>query len=91
MACIFAKLEDFYSQKIMKRLHLLSLLAFSLFIVGCAGSTGSSRSSSAEASSVGNDEAMSEQTGAKTAYDGSTGSGLLMERYKSGSIQGLNN
>ncbi len=77
----------------MKTLHLLSLLAFSLIIAGCAGSGGSSESSSssAEASSVGNDEAMSEQTGAKTAYDGSTGSGLLMERYKSGSIQGLSN
>jgi hypothetical protein len=81
----------------MKILHLFSLLAFSLCIAGCAGSTGSSGSSTSsvgatsEATSVGNEEAMSEQAGAKTAYDGSTGSGLLMERYKSGSIQGLGN
>jgi hypothetical protein len=26
--------------------------------------------------------------GTKTAYDGATGSGLLMERYKAGQIEG---
>lgn len=41
---------------------------------------------------MGNESAArADGVGEKTAYDGATGSGLLMERYKSGRIEGLNN
>ncbi|MFP4157268.1 MAG: hypothetical protein ACLFU4_06590 [Opitutales bacterium] len=74
----------------MKRYHFLLFLALPVFFLGCAGTGGSSSSESDEAAGTGDEQAEVNQTGAKTAYEGSTGSGLLMERYKSGSIQGLN-
>ena len=77
----------------MKLIPIFSLLAlncfFSLFFLGCASTGGSETSSNGEASveetSV---EQTSGSTGAKTAYEGTTGSGLLMERYKAGQIEG---
>lgn len=72
----------------MKLTHIITLLLAALFFAGCA-SNGSS-SANEEAPSTG--EATATDTdadaGAKTAYEGSTGSGLLMERYKAGSIEG---
>lgn len=68
----------------MKLISLFSLLAFSLFFLGCA-SSGGTEPAATEEESVSTDTSA----GAKTSYDGSTGSGLLMERYKSGQIEGL--
>jgi len=69
----------------MKLLYILPLLTFSLFFLGCASSGGSEAMDTEEAAAT-EDSAGSMNT--KTAYDGSTGSGLLMERYKAGQIEG---
>lgn len=72
----------------MKLLNTISLLIFSLFILGCASSGGSEVT---EAENAGESAASEDSSGTmtdKTAYEGSTGTGLLMERYKSGQIQG---
>ncbi|MGJ8641212.1 MAG: hypothetical protein ACSHYA_17615 [Opitutaceae bacterium] len=67
----------------MKLTHILSLLFAALVFSGCASKKSeTSKASSEEA------PAMGETGTAKTAYEGSTGSGLLMERYKAGSIEG---
>lgn len=71
--------------RIMKLLHILPLLIFSLFFLGCASSGGSKSASGEEAAATEDDSGAIE---AKTAYEGSTGTGLLMERYKSGQIEG---
>jgi len=74
---------------------LPSFLLAAMFLAGCASSPSSSSSPSAsgpeEAASMGSDEASTSSSSAKTAYDGSTGSGLLMERYKQGQIGGYRN
>lgn len=69
----------------MKLLSIFPLLILSLFIVGCASSSGTEAAVSEEATET---EATSGSVGTKTAYEGSTGSGLLMDRYKSGQIEG---
>ncbi|MGJ8653332.1 MAG: hypothetical protein ACSHX8_08665 [Opitutaceae bacterium] len=67
----------------MKLTYIISLFAAALIFTGCASNkTASTESAPAE-------QAPAASTGtAKTAYEGSTGSGLLMERYKAGSIEG---
>jgi hypothetical protein len=72
----------------MKHIILFSLSAVCFFFMGCA-STGSDESAATEDTAA--EESSTGSTGAKTAYDGSTGSGLLMERYKSGQIDGFRN
>ncbi|MGZ0655867.1 hypothetical protein ACWPKO_10535 [Coraliomargarita sp. W4R53] len=71
----------------MKLSHIITLLIAALFFSGCASKeTASTTEEAAPATgsaTMGNDGA-----GQKTAYEGSTGSGLLMERYKSGDIEG---
>jgi len=70
----------------MKFFYLLSLFVFSMFILGCA-TTGESGTEEAAT-----DELTEDGSGAvraKTAYEGSTGAGLLMERYKAGQIEGF--
>ncbi|PXA04296.1 hypothetical protein DDZ13_07115 [Coraliomargarita sinensis] len=69
----------------MKLLYILPLLIFSLFVLGCASSGGTESAGSEEPASA---EDSSGSMSNKTAYEGSTGSGLLMERYKSGQIEG---
>lgn len=69
----------------MKLLSLFSLLAFSLLFFGCASKDGSDATATEEGPAA---EETSSSMGAKTAYEGSTGSGLLMERYKAGQIEG---
>lgn len=69
----------------MKLLYILSLSIFSLFFLGCASSGGTEAADSEEAAAT---EASADSAGTKTAYEGSTGSGLLMERYKTGQIEG---
>lgn len=67
----------------MKILYFLPLFIGALLLTGCettSGSSGSADEPEAAASDA--------SAGEKTAYDGGTGSGLLMERYKSGSIDG---
>lgn len=83
-----AKLTENSPIIIMKSFYLLLFIAFASFAAGCAG--GSSSGSSSEGSSMGNESSAKTGSGEKTAYDGATGSGLLMERYKSGRIEGLN-
>ena len=68
----------------MKLTYIISLFAAALIFTGCASNkTVSTESAPAQ-------EAPAATTGAtaKTAYEGSTGSGLLMERYKTGAIEG---
>ena len=67
----------------MKFTHIITLLAAALFFAGCASKETASTEAPAEAA-----PATGKSVQAKTAYEGSTGSGLLMERYKSGSIEG---
>ncbi|WPJ97440.1 hypothetical protein SH580_06915 [Coraliomargarita algicola] len=71
----------------MKLSHIITLLIAALFFSGCASNDNASMTEEAApatgSSTMGNDGATQ-----KTAYEGSTGSGLLMERYKSGNIEG---
>jgi len=69
----------------MKLIYTLPLLILSLLFVGCASSGGSEPTASETPAEA---EDSSGSVGAKTAYEGSTGSGLLMERYKAGQIEG---
>lgn len=57
----------------MKTTHILTLLCAALFFAGCA----STQNSTEEA-----------QEGVQSQDDASTGSGLLMDRYKTGEIPG---
>jgi PBP1b-binding outer membrane lipoprotein LpoB len=68
----------------MKNIVTFALLALSLFMFGCA-STSDSVNTIEKAPESG---ASTSSVAPKTAYDGTTGSGLLMERYRSGQIQG---
>ena len=83
----------------MKITQITTLLLGAFFLIlftGCASSNSES-SSSDTAPSMGSENMDSmdtmkpESTGTKTAYDGSTGPSLLMERYKSGQIEGFRN
>jgi len=58
-----------------------------LFFVGCASNESASSSGEA-APATGEASGGQDGVGEKTAYDGNTGSGLLMERYTSGRIEG---
>jgi len=69
----------------MKIIHILSLLTATLIFSACA-SNGGSETAKEEAAPTGSESGSYD---AKTAYDGSTGTGLLMERYKAGSIEGF--
>lgn len=69
----------------MKRLSIISLLLSSLFLLGCATSGGSEPVASDESAAM---EGSADVPTGKTAYEGATGAGLLMERYKSGQIEG---
>lgn len=73
----------------MKLVTLFSLLTLSFFFAGCASSGTGKSGESAAAEEAPVFEGSS--TGAKTAYEGSTGSGLLMVRYKAGRIEGFRN
>lgn len=75
----------------MKLLHILSFFVAALFFAGCASTESSSASEEQVPEKQAPETAVSSDSnaGAKTAYDGNTGSGLLMERYKSGAIEGL--
>lgn len=70
----------------MKLLYTFSLVLFSLFILGCASSSGTKVAEQKDTSAM--EESSSTLDTSKTAYEGSTGTGLLMERYKSGQIEG---
>jgi len=72
----------------MKLSHIITLLIAALFFTGCASKkTASTTEETAPA--TGSATVGDDGSGQKTAYEGSTGSGLLMERYKSGQIEGF--
>jgi len=72
----------------MKPSNITLVLFAALFSFGCA--TSEKASVSQEEAPVAGDSVPSEMgPRAKTAYEGSTGTGLLMERYKSGEISGF--
>jgi PBP1b-binding outer membrane lipoprotein LpoB len=74
----------------MKLSHIITFLIAALFITGCASKETVSTSDGAApvtGSAVEGQDSVGMQT-QKTAYEGTTGSGLLMERYKSGQIEG---
>jgi PBP1b-binding outer membrane lipoprotein LpoB len=76
----------------MKLSQIITLLVATLFFAGCASKETASTSEEAGAATgaaAGNSTAGDQGAGEKTAFDGSTGSGLLMERYKSGQIEGF--
>jgi len=70
----------------MKLTHIITLLLAAFVFTGCASNE--SASTSEEAAPVTGTAASDAGSGEKTAYEGSTGSGLLMERYKTGRIEG---
>ena len=76
----------------MNTVTTIALLFTFLFIAGCA--TGSTASQPTDEASQMGDSSVGDSSGngtapqAKTAYEGSTGSGLIMQRYKSGNIDG---
>ena len=72
----------------MKLSHITSLFIAALFFSGCASNKTTSTSEEA-APATGSAADTEEGVLEKTAYEGSTGSGLLMERYKSGRIEGF--
>ncbi len=67
----------------MKVTYILSLLAAVFIFSGCASTQ--SDSAATEENAVDSSAPVARE---KTSYDGSTGSGLLMERYKAGQIEG---
>ena len=70
----------------MKLTYTITLLGTALFFAGCA----SKESASTDASSgMAPTTSGSSATSPRTAYDGGTGPKLLMERYKSGEIEGF--
>ncbi|MBT64076.1 hypothetical protein QEH52_16445 [Coraliomargarita sp. SDUM461003] len=71
----------------MKLSHIITLLIAALFFTGCASNDNGATSEEA-ATTTGSGTMSDEAATQKTAYEGSTGSGLLMERYKSGNIEG---
>jgi len=71
----------------MKLSTQILLFFAALFTFGCATSETASTAQE-EAPTAGDSAASDTAPRAKTAYEGSTGSGLLMERYKSGNIDG---
>lgn len=72
----------------MKPSNIIVLLFAALFTFGCA--TSDTASATTEEGPIAGDSAESDMgPRAKTAYEGSTGTGLLMERYKSGEISGF--
>lgn len=71
----------------MKLLIHTVLISSLLFIFGCATSETAPQAEE-ETSAMGDSFESGTGPRAKTAYEGSTGSGLLMERYKSGEIDG---
>jgi uncharacterized protein YceK len=73
------------SMLIMKNIVTFALLALSILMFGCA-STGSSDNTKEKAPESGASTSSDVQ---KTAHDGTTGSGLLMDRYQSGQIPGF--
>jgi PBP1b-binding outer membrane lipoprotein LpoB len=73
----------------MKSFSTIALLFATLFTFGCATSETAPNAAAEEAPAVGESAEGDAATSAKTAYEGSTGSGLLMERYKSGEISGF--
>jgi uncharacterized lipoprotein YajG len=73
----------------MKLTQIITLLAAALFFAGCASKEiATTESPEQVAPATGN---SGSSVGTRTAYDGNTGSGLLMERYKSGNIEGFRN
>ena len=74
----------------MKISFTTTLICLAFFFVGCA-SQESASSQGEPATGTGSSDMSEERSTAKTAYEGSTGSGLLMERYKSGAIEGFRN
>lgn len=73
----------------MKPFSIIALLFAALFTFGCATSETAPNATEKEASAVGDSGEGDTAAPTKTAYEGSTGSGLLMERYKSGDISGF--
>jgi len=71
----------------MKLSHIITLFVAALFVAGCASKESASSPEEA-APATGSAAADDDGARAKTAYEGSTGAGLLMERYKSGNIEG---
>jgi PBP1b-binding outer membrane lipoprotein LpoB len=69
----------------MKLSNIITLLIAAIFFTGCATTTSTSEEAAPETGAATMDN---QAAPAKTAYEGSTGSGLLMERYKAGSIEG---
>lgn len=74
----------------MKLSHIITLLIATLFITGFTGCASKETAPKTEgtAPATGAASEAGDSSGEKTAYEGSTGSGLLMERYKSGQIEG---
>lgn len=70
----------------MKPIYTIPFLVLSTIFIGCA-TTGSNESATSEGALP--VEESTDQVKTKTAYEGTTGSGLLMERYKAGQIQGF--
>jgi hypothetical protein len=76
----------------MKFIYILPLLVFSFLFLGCASSGAGGGVNTSDTSDGGDAniaQDASASMGAKTAYEGSTGAGLLMERYKAGQIEGF--
>jgi len=79
----------------MKLSHIITLLIAALFITGFTGCASKETASAggeaapATGSTADSAELVNDGRGEKTAFEGSTGSGLLMERYKSGRIEGF--
>ncbi|WP_269523151.1 hypothetical protein [Coraliomargarita parva] len=69
----------------MKTLYILLAASAALFFSACTTTT----STTADDGSAPEQETT--MTPEKTSYEGSTGSGLLMERYKDGRIEGYQN
>ena len=75
----------------MKLIHLLALLGAASFFTGCASTEKSAPASASSSSAAPVTHAAPVQGGVSTAgQQEETGSGLLMDRYKSGEIPGLN-
>lgn len=84
--------RTYSSNNIMKLTYILSLLAAAFIFAGCASTKKeSSEAATSPATSTESSEASSSMNTRKTSYDGSTGPGLLMERYKTGNIEGYRN
>lgn len=71
----------------MKLSHIITFLIAALFITGCASKETVATTDEVAPATGSAIDTVSPQT-QKTAYEGTTGSGLLMERYKSGQIEG---